>query len=234
MIRSTKKIPDWVIFDLDNTVYEYEPCHKAGLIAASRIALSEFGISPRVFFREYKNSRAAVKSRISGASSHNRLLYFTELIGSLHMKLDLDAALTLSDTYWASYFLKMKPAEGYERLINALRHRGAGIALVTDQIADIQHKKLMVLGAHKHFDFLVTSEECSGEKKTLAPFELLFSRIGNDNIGDIWFIGDEIHDWPHSMPLSEKKFFASPFARATPRYVQKISSYSNLAKQIQI
>lgn len=149
------------------------------------------------------------------------------------MKLDLDAALTLSDAYWASYFPRMKPAEGYERLINALRHRGVGIALVTDQIADIQYKKLMVLGAHKHFDFLVTSEECSGEKETLAPFKLLFSRIGNDNMDDIWFIGDEVQDWPHSMPLSGQKFFASPFARATPGYVQKISSYSYLAKQIQ-
>jgi FMN phosphatase YigB (HAD superfamily) len=125
----------------------------------------------------------------------------------------------------------MRLAEGYETLIHKLRHKGISIALVTDQIAELQLKKIIILGVEKHFDYVVTSEECSGEKLTLAPFELLISRIRSETLDCVWFIGDEKQDWPIELNLDKKKFFASPFSRRVPRYVQKIYSYRDLVKK---
>jgi FMN phosphatase YigB (HAD superfamily) len=154
------------------------------------------------------------------------------MIDATQLRLDLDAPMNLNDAYWSAYFLRMHLAEGYETLIHKFRHKAITIALVTDQIAELQLKKIRILEIEKHFDYIVTSEECSGEKITLAPFELLISRIRSENLDCTWFIGDEKQDWPTALNLNKKVYFASPFSGRAPKYVRKIYSYKDLANEV--
>ena len=220
------------MFDLDNTLYSYDVCHKEALKAVSDLAKSEFGIPPKRFLLEYENSRSNVKSRVKGASSHNRLLYFLEWMSQFELKLDLDVAVTFNDVYWAAYFSQMKLSEGVVELLRKIRHLGIPTALVTDQVSEIQYRKLRVLKIERYFDNIVTSEECAGEKESEEPFYLLFSRIRRKEFDCIWFIGDEIQDWPSNAPTTTKVFFASPFARKAPKGVRKIHSYKDVCKLI--
>lgn len=154
--------PNLVVFDLDNTLYEYKNSHNMALRSVSQFAKAEYGIPPHIFLESYEKSRARVKSRVSGASSHNRLLYFTELITELNLK--LDTTTRLYDEYWSAYFQVMKLAEGTEEFMQKLRHSGVQICIVTDQISHTQVKKLKILGIEKYLDYMVTSEECSGKR----------------------------------------------------------------------
>ena len=224
--------PDLIVFDLDNTLYRYDVCHEEALKAVSDRVKFEYGIPAKRFLLEYENSRSNVKSRIKGASSHNRLLYFLEWMSQFELKLDLDVAVTLNDVYWATYFSQMKLPEGVEELFRKIRHRGIPTSLVTDQVSEIQYRKLRVLKIERYFDNIVTSEECAGEKVSEEPFYLLFSRIRRKEFDCIWFIGDEIQDWPTNVPATTKIFFASPFARKAPRDVRKIHSYKDVCKLI--
>ena len=68
---------DTIIFDLDNTLYEYETCHQAGLKAV----LFELGkfieLSRDEFDIAYKLAQDEVKYHVKDqAASHNRLIYF--------------------------------------------------------------------------------------------------------------------------------------------------------------
>lgn len=231
-IRRKYQIPDLVVFDLDNTLYRYDFCHKRALKAVSNLASSDYGVSARRFLSQYEYARSRVKSRINGASSHNRLLYFSEWISQFDSKLEIDVAVIFSDVYWSAYLSEMKLSEGVEDLLRRFRHRGIQTSLVTDQVSDIQYRKLRVLKIEKYFDYIVTSEECAGEKRSGEPFQLLFSRIGDKKFDCLWFIGDESQDWPNEAPSQEKVLFASPFARRVPDGVIKIHNYKDVCKLI--
>lgn len=231
-IKLRYQLPELIIFDLDNTLYRYDLCNKRALKAVSRLASSEYGVPARRFLLEYESSRLIVKSRISGASSHNRLLYFSEWISRFESKLDFDVAAIFNDVYWATYLSEMKLSEGVVDLLRKIRHRGIQACLVTDQMSDIQFRKLRVLKIEKYFDHIVTSEECAGEKSSLEPFRLIFSRIQRKEFDCIWFIGDEMQDWPIDVPGNEKVFFASPFARNVPKGVTRIQNYKDVCKLI--
>jgi len=221
-----------VVFDLDNTLYRYDVCHKRALRAVSDLAVSEYGLSARRFLSQYKYSRAIVKSRIEGASSHNRLLYFSEWISQFDSKLHIDVAVSFNEVYWSAYLYEMKLSEGVEDLLRRIRHRGIQISLVTDQMSEIQLRKLRVLGIEKYFDYVVTSEECAGEKRSGEPFDLLFSRTRSKQFKCLWFFGDEKQDWPSEVPSHEKVFFASPFARRVPIGVTKIRNYKDICNLV--
>jgi len=231
-IKRNYQLPDLIVFDLDNTLYKYDVCHRRALKAVSNLVASDYGVSSRLFHSQYEYSRSKVKSRISGASSHNRLLYFSEWISQFDSKLGIDVAMTFNEVYWSAYLSEMKLSEGVEDLLIRIRHRGIQISLVTDQISDIQYRKLRVLRIERYFDYIVTSEECAGEKKSGEPFDLLYSRTRGKDFNCLWFIGDEVQDWPSEAPSHEKVFFASPFARRVPRGVIKIQNYKDICKFI--
>ena len=74
------KNPELVIFDLDNTLYEYKPCHVLGLKAVCEYIEQMFGISQKTALEKFEVARMRVKSRLSGASARDRILYFSEFL----------------------------------------------------------------------------------------------------------------------------------------------------------
>ena len=73
--------PDAVLFDTDNTLYPYEPAHKAAMDAVRVKAAMLFGIEKEKFNDTFYRAREAVKEQLSNtASSHSRLLYFQRML----------------------------------------------------------------------------------------------------------------------------------------------------------
>ena len=54
-------LPDAVLFDLDNTLYEYQVCHDAGISAVKLNAEQELSIDSKTFDKLYIKSNTAVK-----------------------------------------------------------------------------------------------------------------------------------------------------------------------------
>ena len=69
--------------------------------------------------------------------------------------------------------------------------KGVKLALVTDLTADVQMKKIAILGLDSYIDAVVTSEEARLEKPLTPIFQLALKKIGIA-AKDVWVIGDSI------------------------------------------
>ena len=98
------KIPQAVLFDTDNTLYEYEPANLAALEACCKKAENLLRIDRKTFMFFYNKARSEIKKQISGtASSHSRLLYFQRMIELLDLRAQLLVALDLEQTFWRTF-----------------------------------------------------------------------------------------------------------------------------------
>ena len=223
--------PDLIVFDLDNTLYEYETCNKAGELAFSIFTAETFGIPHKIVRKQLRAARRNVKARVSGASSHERILYFSEFLAIRKMVHDPKFLLEAESHYWSNYFSQMQLAPFCRELLTKARLNGITVALVTNLTASIQYRKLIHLDIDSCFDVIVTSQETNGEKETSEPFTLLSERLDRKiKLDHAWFIGDANSDFPTSFDAVSKVFFLSPYAKNSSISVNavKVRSYKKL------
>jgi putative hydrolase of the HAD superfamily len=190
-------MPTMVVFDLDDTLYEYEPCNAAGKQALFRFATEELGVMSPAFEQAYSQARLNVKKRLGPtASSHSRLLYCHEALELIGLRSEPHVALVMEQEYWRNYMLAMELRPGVADLLQALRYNDVVTAIVTDLTAQIQFRKLYHLDIAKLVDHVVCSEETALEKASLQPFELLASRVSPAALECVWFVGDQDFDAP--------------------------------------
>jgi FMN phosphatase YigB (HAD superfamily) len=188
---TTPRLPSLVIFDLDDTLYPYAPCHKAGTAALVRFAARELGVKERAFLDVWDGARKRVKARLGATgSSHSRLLYGHEAIEMLGLRSQPGLALALEQEYWREYLLAARLRPGARDLLSSLRYNNIPIAVVTDLTAQIQFRKLVHLELDQVVDHVVTSEEAPTDKVGLEPFRVLFDRLPKQDANHVWFVGD--------------------------------------------
>lgn len=183
--------PRIVVFDLDNTLYPYEPAHAAAKAAAARKANVLFGATPDAFETAYAAARKETGAHLKGtASSHSRLLYFTRLGEKLGLGAQPAIALDLEQTYWTTFLNAATFFPGAIDLLDDLRIARIPMALVTDLTAQIQYRKLVYWGLDQYFSAIVTSEEAGRDKPDEAMFSLLRAKLPEETFADAWIIGD--------------------------------------------
>ncbi len=179
-----------VLFDLDNTLYEYEPVHKKALKDVYEVLSKEIKITYSRFLKLYKLSNSEIKRELAGtASAHNRILYFQRLIEKTHNTIDTDIILKLYNTYWDNFLKNIKIKEDVIPTLKKLRKLRIKTAIVSDLTTNIQLRKLSKLKITLYIDVLVTSEEAGSEK----PHSIMFlSALNKLNIlpKDAIMVGD--------------------------------------------
>lgn len=193
-----------VVFDLDDTLYEYEACDHAGKQALFKFSTDELGVKAPAFEEAFAEARANVKQRLGEtASSHSRLLYCHEALELIGLRSEPHVALVMEQEYWRSYLLAMQLRPGVTDLLQTLRYNDVVTAIVTDLTAQIQFRKLYHLDIAKWVDHVVCSEETAMEKASLQPFRLLASRVGSGATDCVWFVGDRPADAPVAELIDE-------------------------------
>ena len=166
-----------VVFDLDDTLYDYEACNRIAEHDLEQLVEKDLGISHADFSYYYSQAKQVVKQRVPNTgSSHNRLLYvqtFLELIGNN----PIDKAISLYNAYWDSMLVNMTPFPYVSRLFTALQGRGLKIGILTDLTSHIQHRKLRALGLVPYIDAFVSSEEAGVEKPDKKAFHLMLHKL---------------------------------------------------------
>lgn len=189
--------PTLVVFDLDDTLYNYTPCNQKANEALLRLAAAETGVPEKEIADQLSVSREIVKGRTSGtAASHSRLLYIHEMLTRIGFGARPQLALNLESEFWRAYISSMELAPGAQDLLAALRYHKISVGLVTDLTLQIQLRKLVFLGFESTFDFLIASEEAGGEKPELTSFNLLVERTSETERESVWFVGDKEYDAP--------------------------------------
>ncbi len=184
------KLPDAILFDTDNTLYEYEPAHKAGMQAIENKVTRSFSITESDFKNAFNQARTEVKKRLEGtASSHSRLLYMQRMLELMGLGSQTLWTLDLEQTYWRTFLSNAHLFSGVKELLLEIKRLGIPTAIITDLTAQIQFRKIVYFGLDNDFDYIVTSEESLYDKPHPAPFEICIEKISPKG-KNIWMIGD--------------------------------------------
>ena len=226
------KHPELVIFDLDNTLYEFEIANKSGKIAIQNFLSLNLRISKEEVEFLLAESRARVKHRLGKtAQSHSRLLYVRDFL--IHNKFHMHAtfALECEQVFWREFLNSASLFSGVKQLLTFLRLSETKLILVTDLTSQIQLRKLAWLGLDKTFEMVITSEEVGGDKETGLPEYFLRDFVTPEN--EIWSIGD--NDWDHFFQ-DKSKFFkkvSNGRLRETAQNKFEFSNYEELLGKIE-
>jgi len=167
-----------VIFDLDNTLYDYDLCHKLAMEEVGRVGAKMFGLGEAEFVREYEAAKLEVKRHKSGtAAEHNRIFYCQKTVERLG-KSPIPAALDLYNAYWDTFLNAMQPYDGASEFLRSLNAAGLKTAVCTDMTAHIQYRKLVRLELDDFIDFMITSEEAGVEKPHPLMFQMSLDKLG--------------------------------------------------------
>lgn len=168
-----------VLFDLDNTLYDYDLVHKLAVKAVYDELKIHTKLNYKKFLQLFKISRAEIHRELAGtASAHNRVLYFQRLIEKTHNNLEPSIVLKLYDAYWNTLLDNMKLRSGSIEVLKFCKNNNIKTAIVSDLTTNIQLRKLEKLGISKYIDVLVTSEEAGSEKPHAIMFLLTLNKLG--------------------------------------------------------
>lgn len=226
------EVPQLVIIDLDDTLYDYGIANRAGEKALNEFIASVLNQSSSDIAAELSKARITLKSRLGEvAASHSRLLYVREFLNSKQIQIHASFALECEQVFWREYLLSSSLFPGVIEFLTYLRLRKTQIVLVTDLTTSIQLRKLAWFGLDKFFDLVLTSEEAGGDKKSGLPEDLLHKLLV-PTPERIWSIGDK--DWDHLYKGNSTFFRKIPTGRfrlvAPDNY--EFESYVDLLNQI--
>ena len=182
-----------IIFDLDNTLYDYDVCHQVALEDAINYILPHCNINDDSIcydsiYYKYKSISSKLKNElINTASSHNKSIYFKHLIEELRLNYSLVTSMT--NIYWKTFYDKMECFDGLKEFIIWNKNVGKKIGVLTDYETEYQVIKLEKLGLLEYIDIVLTSEEVGIEKPSMQMFQTLLRQM-NLLTEEVIMIGD--------------------------------------------
>lgn len=194
-----------VLLDLDNTLYDYDTCHKPALKAGVEFLANKWNVSYDTVIGAYKEGRSQINKELHGlGASHSRLLYFqriSEILGFSASR----PALEAEQVYWDEYFVHMKFRPGASEFLDAIAE--IPIAIVTDLTAQVQFRKLVHLELDSRIAAVVTSEESGAEKPDERIFHLALKKL-KLKPNEVCVIGDNWHkDIEGGIALGMRSFW---------------------------
>ena len=167
-----------VIFDLDNTIYNYDMCHEYAMKKLGGYACQKYKLNLEQFAKAFAEAKHYVKKRLGNTgASHNRMLYMQRFLEIIGEKPAVEA-IALYNLYWNAMFENMRTFDYVIPFMEQLKKSKIMIGILTDLTAHIQHKKLAHMGLSEYVDIMVTSEEAGREKPSEAGFELIIKKSG--------------------------------------------------------
>lgn len=165
-----------VVFDLDNTLYDYDNAHELAMHALAEYACNHYKITKTEFDEAFNKAKCDIKNQLGNVgASHNRMLYMQLFLEQLGKKPVVDA-LELYDIYWNTFLNVIHLFPFVKPLFTELKSKNISIYMLTDLTAHIQHRKLSRLGIAEYIDAIVSSEEAGAEKPDRIAFERLLSK----------------------------------------------------------
>lgn len=166
-----------VLFDLDNTLFHWDPCDERGRKAAYAVLGQHAEISFEQFMVLHDTARDFLKKQLHGqASNHNRVLFFKYIVDQLKNEPHPQLILGMHERYWDAFFTGIHPHPDALEVLNTLKQKYR-VALVSNHVTLPQLEKVDRLGITPFFDAIITSEEAGVEKPNAKIYELALSQV---------------------------------------------------------
>ena len=179
------------IFDVDNTLYDYDMAHAPAYRALSAFACEKLSLTQEAFDELHAAASRMLEAHSGGhcAAIHNRLIRYQLMLESLGQPIALAPAM--AELYWGTLLRQMRPCPGARESLARIKALGLTVGIGTNMTADWQFSKLERLGLLPYIDFMVSSEEAGAEKPDRRLFDLCVKKAGCD-AGECAFIGDSL------------------------------------------
>jgi putative hydrolase of the HAD superfamily len=181
-----------VLFDLDDTLYDhaYSARVALGVLAGAAPALAALGMEELA--RRYRRALDEVHTFVlSGEMGQEaaRLERYRRLFASAGPVPD-DAELAgYGAVFRKAYRASQRPVPGALELLSALKGRGIGAVIVSNNLKAEQEGKLRDIGMTALIDHLVVSEEAGFTKPDPGIFRVALERAGLE-AGEAVMLGD--------------------------------------------
>lgn len=180
-----------VIFDVDNTLYNFTKAHKAAFRALAAYAGERLGLSGESFERLHRETAEELRAYMGEvAALHNRCIRYQVMLEKLGLPL-YPHVLEMEGFYWDTLLKEAVPSANAKETLRSLKDRGIRIGVGTDMTARMQFRKLEMLGMLAYVDFLVSSEEAGAEKPALSFFARCVEKAGFGK-KECLFVGDSL------------------------------------------
>jgi len=181
-----------ILCDLDDTLYAYEPCNKAGYAAVRQLACEKFAIPGEAFDEYWKQGRQVIHHDLASfGAGHSRLLYAQKVAEQYFGHTHPEFTLLAEEAYWSAFLDRMEWDADARSFLERAQQAGLDICIVTDLTAQIQHRKWLKLGLGAHVRYMVSSEEAGYEKPEPAIFKLALQKLGMKP-EEVIMIGDSL------------------------------------------
>ena len=181
-----------VIFDVDNTLYDYDLGHEAGMNALLCYCKDNLGIKKKDARQYIRDAMAEqlVRTGVANGAAHNRVIRYQIVLERLGLPL-FPHTLNMYELYWGTLLDTAVPEEGLVDFLQALKDRGVKLGIGTNLTAMIQFEKIEQLHLEPYFDFIVSSEEVNVDKPDPRFYELCVQKAGCTS-SECAFIGDSL------------------------------------------
>ena len=177
-----------ILFDLDNTLYSYDICHSKAIHAVIHYLHSQYNFTIEDIQSIYDKISISTKYDLdTTASSHNKSIYFKQLLERFNIKLSI--LPTIQTLYWTTFLENITLYEGVNEFIKWNRELGIKIGILTDYETEYQIQKLDKLDILPYIDVIVTSEEVGIEKPSRHMFQTILNKM-NLSPEEVIMIGD--------------------------------------------
>jgi HAD superfamily hydrolase (TIGR01549 family) len=162
-----------IIFDLDNTLYDYDRCHNFSIEIVFDYINNKYN---KICDGVYNKVSNELKNEVGPtASSHNKSIYFKHLLENL--TISLSVLPIIEELYWNNFYKHMECYTGVREFIEWNKKQGKKIGVLTDYETQYQIVKLKQLGILDYIDVIVTSEEVGIEKPSVQMFQTILHKL---------------------------------------------------------
>lgn len=178
-----------VIFDLDDTLYNFDTLHREAHEALRKASEELLGIPGDVFMKSFTDSYREVAAKLTETageekgvvigSSHSRTMRLQYTLEKLGLPL-YPNVMKLYDVYWGYILDRSREyREPYiEEAMKEIRRRGMKIGVGTNMTIHIQYEKIERMGLGEYIDFMVTSDETIYDKPDPRFFREVVRKAG--------------------------------------------------------
>jgi HAD superfamily hydrolase (TIGR01549 family) len=209
-----------IIFDFDNTLYDYEYTNMMGLNLLFKSISLDHNVSINNIEKLYKNINKFIKQSNNSSSKFNKDIYIKKLLEELNISLEyLEKYINI---YNDEFNNNLKIYDNVLELFILLKKNNIKIGILSNNIFIQQYKKLKVMNLLEYVDIIQTTDECGEEKPNIIPFLTIINKI-NLSRENIAYIGDNYeHDIIPSLNLKMLPFYfiKNSFFRIVNNYIE--------------
>jgi putative hydrolase of the HAD superfamily len=204
-----------VIFDFDNTIYDYDICNKNSL--SKVFTHIEKNFKKENIKEIYEKINIEIKQSNNYCNKFNKNIYFKRLLENLNIPLnELDTILKIYNNEFDDNLLtSIYP--NIEDLLKVLKQDNIKIGILSNNNFKQQYDKLVKLNLISYVDYIQTSDENGNEKPHISMFHSIINKM-KIQAENILMIGDNYdHDIEPAIKLGlipllfkkdkDKKFF---------------------------